>query len=300
MLDPTPDNRLSNKPPQHNYSGLTRGWRSPADALRRAHYYSRFVKFMKGMLPLAAFGVGGAVLFYATQHKDLSSFALTFERMGRIANDLTMMKPRLTGTEEDGTPYTITAESAIQEDPKAMRLRLHKLDGTMTNSDGTEMRLIANEGRYDASAHLLFVFNGARLLSADGYDMRTTAATIDTKAGVISGDQRVIGDGPAGHLEADSFVADKYSKNTLFNGHVHMLLNQTSKAAKPGAAKPGDKTAKAGDDKAKATPANAEAASAANNPDNSKSAVVKPAADDKVDMALDAPALRTSTAGADK
>jgi lipopolysaccharide export system protein LptC len=282
MLDPTPDNRLPPAPAPkrvENFAGLTPRWRSPRDALRRAHYYSRFVKFMKGVLPLAAFGIGGAVLFYATQHKDLSSFALTFERMGRIQNDLTMIHPRLTGTEEDGSPYTINAETAIQEDPKSMRLRLHKLDGIMTSSDGTQLHLIATEGRYDASAHTLFVFNGARLLTGDGYDMRTTAATINTKEGLISGDQRVIGDGPAGHLEADSFVANKHTKHTVFTGHVHMLLNQTPSAAKPAAAKAGDKTAKKSAKKTDAMP--------------------KDAATKQTD-AQGAPGLRASTAEAEK
>ena len=40
---------------------------------------------------------------------------MTFERMGHLANDLAMVKPRLIGTDSDGSPFVVTAEKAVQD-----------------------------------------------------------------------------------------------------------------------------------------------------------------------------------------
>ena len=223
--------------------------------------------------------MGSAVLFYITQHKDVESFALSFERMGRIEGDLTMIRPRLTGTEQDGTPFSFSADTATQEDAKTMRIRLRKLSGQMMMMDGRQLHLVANAGQYDAAAHTLFAYNGVRVTTSDGYDMRTTAATFDVKAGNVRGDERVVSEGPTGHLEADAFVADKKTRRDIFTGHVHMLLNPKAAESKGSGAK-GKGGAKSGKTK---TPVEAKA-DAAPEPE-----IAAPAG------AEAAPALRLST-----
>ena len=35
---------------------------------------------------------------------------MSYERLGRVENDLAMMKPKLTGSDSRGNPYVITAD----------------------------------------------------------------------------------------------------------------------------------------------------------------------------------------------
>lgn len=193
-------------------------------SLARAHRYSRFVRFMKGVLPLAALGVGGAVLFYGRQGGDSERYALTFERMSRVKDDLTMVHPRLTGSDSSGTPFVVTADSAVQEDTKGLRVRLFDVRGNTTLADGSALELVAAEGLLDAKAHTLVLSKGLRLMTTDGYDIQTQSATIDLQKGVATGHSRVEVRGPIGQLQADRFRAEKQHNLISFAGHVHMLL----------------------------------------------------------------------------
>lgn len=214
-------------------AALSHRWRLPRQTLRSARRYSRFVTFMKGLLPLAAIGVGGAVLFYASQHKDPGAYALTFERMGKLKDDLTMVHPRLTGTDDDGAPFVVTADSATQEDAKKLRVRLQNVRGNITLTDGGSLTLLATEGLLDGDAHTLLVSKGIQLTSVEGYEVRTAAAMMNIKTGIVHSDVHVTVDGPAGHIEADSFAADKNAHRASFKGHVHMLLNPKAQDIRP-------------------------------------------------------------------
>ena len=79
---------------------------------------------MKRALPLAALALALAVLVYALQPRETGRMAMTFERMGNDRNDLAMIKPRLTGIDDDGLPFVVTADAAIQEARRPDRVRL--------------------------------------------------------------------------------------------------------------------------------------------------------------------------------
>ena len=70
-----------------------------------AQRYTRFVAIMKRVLLVLAAGLLLAVIAYSLQPRDTKQYAMTFERMGHVANDLTMLKPRLMGTDSDGSPF---------------------------------------------------------------------------------------------------------------------------------------------------------------------------------------------------
>src|ERR1700692_1107580 len=82
-----------------DWSARTRG--SVKDALR----YTRFVAIMKRALPLAAGAILAAVIAYSMQPRQQDHMPLTFQSMGRIDNDLAMIKPRLTGQDSQGNPF---------------------------------------------------------------------------------------------------------------------------------------------------------------------------------------------------
>src|ERR1700743_1199939 len=85
------------------------------DAIR----YSQFVALMKRALPIAAAAVLAAVLVYSFLPRPSDKITLSAQRMATIDNDLAMVKPKLTGADDEGNPFVITAEVAVQ-DPKNM------------------------------------------------------------------------------------------------------------------------------------------------------------------------------------
>src|ERR1700739_816604 len=96
----------------------TRDWGARARAtIRQTERYSRFVTIMKRALPLAAVAVLAADLVYSLQPRQerRHRVAVAFNRLGIVNDNLALLKPRLTGTDDEGDPFVVTAEEAVQD-----------------------------------------------------------------------------------------------------------------------------------------------------------------------------------------
>ncbi len=209
--------------PSLSYRALQ--WRiSPRETLKRIRRYSFFVMFMKGALPIAALALGAAVLLYVIQPRELNRMALTFERMGRVENDLAMVNPRLTGTDDDGLPFVVTAATAVQEGRGSDRVRLEDVTADISLKEGA-LHVTAARGVVDTRRHLLDVSGGIRLVSDAGYDARTPSASADLKAGTVHGESGIQAKGKLGQISAQRFALNRATRQLRFSGSVHMVLN---------------------------------------------------------------------------
>jgi lipopolysaccharide export system protein LptC len=213
----------SDKPARLSYRSLQ--FRiSPRETLATIRRYSIFVSFMKGALPVAALGLGIAVFVYAMQPRDNNRMALTFERMGAVENDLAMVMPRLTGVDDDGNPFVVTAGTAVQESRGSDLVRLEDVDAEITLKEGN-IHVEAARGIVDTRQHLLDVSGGIRLTSDAGYDARTPAAKADLKAGTVRGENGIEATGAFGRITADRFTMNRNTRQLRFTGNVRMVLN---------------------------------------------------------------------------
>ncbi len=197
---------------------------SPRETLATIRRYSIFVAVMKRALPVAAVGLGIAVLVYAMQPRDTNRMALTFERMGKIENDLAMVMPRLTGIDDDGFPFVVTAATAVQEARGSDMVRLEDVTAEISLKEG-KLHVEAERGVVDTRQHLLDVSGGIRLTSEDGYDVRTPAAKADLKSGTVRGENGIEATGAFGRITADRFSMNRDTRQLRFTGNVRMLLN---------------------------------------------------------------------------
>jgi len=211
-----------------------REWRITARAtFLSARRYSVFVKFMKGVLPLAALGLGVVVLVYVLQPREAGRMAMTFERLGRVQGDLTMVKPRLSGVSDDGMPYVITAAKAMQEAPASDMVRLDDIVADFNLKDSTALHLVAANGVVNTKSHVLQLSGGIRVVSQDGYEARMPSAAADLKAGTVHGENGIAAHGNMGQITAQRFALDRTTKQLRFFGNVHTLLNRASNVATP-------------------------------------------------------------------
>ena len=137
---------------QRDWTARTRG--TVIDAIR----YSQFVSLMKRALPIAAAAILVVILIYALLPRASERVTLTAERTGLLKNDLTMIKPRLTGVDDDGNPFVITAEAAVQDPKHLHHARMKKIEADMTLDNGgwlnanAEVRVLRH-GQRHAEAH---------------------------------------------------------------------------------------------------------------------------------------------------
>jgi lipopolysaccharide export system protein LptC len=206
----------------------SRDWGARVRAsVRQTERYSRFVAIMKRALPLTAAALVAAVFVYALQPRQENSrrVAMTFQRLGIVNNDLAMMKPKLTGTDDEGEPYLVTADEAIQDGLDAKRATLKNVEGDISLKDGHWLATTAPGGLLDARNRRLALAGAIAVYSDSGYEFHTTAANVDMRSAIIVGNHAVAGQGPTGTFRADRFKIDRRARLVFLYGNVHMTID---------------------------------------------------------------------------
>ena len=155
--------------PRRDWSARVRT--TAMDALR----YTQFVGVMKRALPAAAFAVIAAVLAFFFVARQPAKVSMSYERLDAIKNDLTMIKPRLTGADAKGNPFVITAETAIQDAKNPKRAKLKKVEADLTLDNNGWLNVNAAGGLVDMLAGSLLLNGGIDVFSDGGYDLHSKA-----------------------------------------------------------------------------------------------------------------------------
>jgi lipopolysaccharide export system protein LptC len=202
--------------PRYDWSARTRT--TVLDATR----YTRFVKRMKRILPISAFAVIFAVLAFFFVERAPQQLALTYDKLGG-ADDLAMVNPRLTGVDEEGNPFVITASRAVQDPNDAKRITLTTIEADMNTEQGW-VNAKARTGLADLTAQHLELGGGIDIYTDTGYMLHTDSASVDLKTNIMQGKSRVSGQGPRGALSADTFRYDRDAGRLTLEGNVRTTI----------------------------------------------------------------------------
>jgi lipopolysaccharide export system protein LptC len=209
--------------PGYDWSARVRS--TAMEALR----YSRFVILMKRVLSLGAFLIIAAVLAFFFVQRLPRQLQMSYERLGHIENDLTMVKPRLTGADAKGNPFVITADTAVQDAHNAKKASLKNLEADLALDQQNWINAHATSGMVDMATGQLELSGGIDVFTATGYELHSRSASANLRQSVIHGHDPVTGQGPDGTLRADEFHADRATNILTLTGHVQMSLFGTKK-----------------------------------------------------------------------
>jgi lipopolysaccharide export system protein LptC len=216
-------------------SRLRPDWAARARAdVRQTERYTRFVVFAKRALLGAAAILLAAVLVYTLQPRQQSNerLQITFKDIQILGNDLTMTHPRLAGVDEEGDPYIVTAEEAIQDRLNAKRARLKIVQADVTLKSGKWMTGTAPAGFLDAAKKLLTMTGAVAIYSDNGGEAHTSTTDIDMDTGMITGNHPINGQGPLGTFRADRFKIDRSKKIVYLFSNVKMTIYAHAKRGK--------------------------------------------------------------------
>jgi lipopolysaccharide export system protein LptC len=191
--------------------------------------YSRYVVLMKRLLSLGAFLIIAAVLAFFFVQRMPRQLQMSYEKLGRIENDLTMVKPRLAGADARGNPFVITADFAVQDAHNPKKADLKNLEADLTLDKQNWINARAKSGMVDMNTGQLELRDGIDVFTATGYELHSNSASANLKQNMIHGHEPVTGQGPEGRLRADEFHADRTTNVLTLSGHVHMTLKGTKK-----------------------------------------------------------------------
>ena len=110
---------------------------------------------------------------------------LSFTGLSVNGTKVTMTSPNITGFRNDGQPYSVTAEKALQDIKNPTTVELQRLTGDVGMAGGETMRISADSGVYDTLAQRMRVSGNVRMSNArfdvrlqDGGRCRTTCAAV--------------------------------------------------------------------------------------------------------------------------
>jgi lipopolysaccharide export system protein LptC len=195
--------------------------------------YSRFVGRMKIALPAVAGLILLLVLLLPQFRADSERFRVGVKNLTDITNDaLSMINARYVGEDDQGHPYTLTAESARERSSEDKAIDLVSPKANFTAGDGSWVKITATSGVYDRNQQILDLAGQVDVTQQEGYEMHSTAARVFIKDRTASGDKPVTGKGSFGTIEAAGFSVRDNGSVVNFTGPVKLVLkNDKDKSA---------------------------------------------------------------------
>ncbi len=182
--------------------------------------YSRFVRIMKVMLPLIAFSLIVLVVVYSTLRRDSGNVSITATILDDLSNDRQLVKPKLTGTDGRGQPFTVTADSATSAQGKARSMIFDSVTADVTMQDKSWVQVDAKKGLLNGEAKTLDLTETINIYSDKGYECHTAAARYDFGLGLLKGDNPINCQGPLGLITGKKFEGLRDPGIMRFTGGV--------------------------------------------------------------------------------
>ncbi|HSV29471.1 MAG TPA: LPS export ABC transporter periplasmic protein LptC, partial [Candidatus Omnitrophota bacterium] len=187
--------------------------------------YSRFVGAMKIILPSLAVVLLGLVVAWPRLVSDDDRFHIGFAKISPDqVQTLSMVNARYFGVDERNNPFTVTADAATEEDPKAGIIVLQTPKADFTTKSGANVYLQAEQGFYHQKQQLLELVGDVSLFHDQGYELHTEEAEIDLAKGNAVGTKPVDGHGPQGKLVGQGFKISDNGKQVLVTGRSSLIL----------------------------------------------------------------------------
>ncbi|MDP8916420.1 MAG: LPS export ABC transporter periplasmic protein LptC [Pseudomonadota bacterium] len=181
---------------------------------RRSYLISSF----RRLLPLVMIAVVGVLGWFIFRQAAPTAPAQDARQL-----PIRMVNPTFRG-QDDGRPFVLSAREATRDGRDYQRIALLAPTMTLQNKPGEPpTRVTAERGVYREDTLVLTLEGDVRYSDAVGWRFLTKNAVVDTKRNLITGDQGVEGDGPTGHVKADSYSIYNQGERVTFRGNVSTL-----------------------------------------------------------------------------
>lgn len=191
--------------------------------------YSFLVRFGKFFLWVLAAGIIAIVVLIGRGESPDSGGRIVFNNTSTLppkSEDLqsVMKKPNYHGIDAHNRPYTISADTGVQQDKETVVLE--NIAAEMTGDNNAWIALNAGHGVMNTTTKQLELTDGVEVFYDSGYQFRTDHAHVDINHGSATGDSKIEGQGEAGTLQAKSFSISERGDVINFKGAVKVVLYQ--------------------------------------------------------------------------
>ncbi len=179
------------------------------------------VKYVFGLFALLfVLGIGVLAYMNATDNSFRFDFTMGAEHSESLPP--VMVNPRFEGVDEQGRPFTLVSDYATQLD--AHLVDLQQLHASITMNDQSLLDVKARRGALDMEEKSFRLAGGVELAHDTGYVFNTAVAIIKMDERIAYGNQKVVGQGPMGTLQAEAFIVASEQSRIRFHGGVAMTV----------------------------------------------------------------------------
>ena len=194
---------------------------SRESAFKAARAHSRLVRFLKIAVPAVAVAGAGVFVFLAV-FNPFAPGIINVPDPVKPADDggLVVERPHLTGSNNRGQKYNVTATSGTQKVSVPGVVSLTELNAVITALDQSEATLTAKAGIFDTIGQILDLQGGVSVKSTKGYDAILKSATIDLKASTVTSKEPVTVNLSSGTISGNGLNIVQGGSTILFKGGV--------------------------------------------------------------------------------
>ncbi len=210
--------------------------RLDAKAYRAAMRHTRFIKFLRFLIPVGSLVTIVGIIVVAV-----------FDPFGRLpkgvsvgsialnGSQITMELPKLTGFRKDLRPYEVTASAARQDIRNPQIIDLTDLKARIGMGERGNALLTSTGGVYDSSKETLQLSGEVRVRTGDGIELNMKSAFAEFKTGSIVSQQPVEVQMRDGTIYANGIEIVDGGREIIFPGRVHTVFQSQPDAegAKP-------------------------------------------------------------------
>ena len=180
---------------------------------------------MVSLVALASYGIGVRMSVSTPMGRiDTSGIAISTQ-------NLTMSNPRYEGFNKDGSRFTVTAKTAVQDIKQQGPVELNHIDGRMVQANNAVINLTAPRGLFDNKVNQLELFDDIKIRGDDGLRADLTHAVVLLKENRIVSKQPVAIEMAAGQVRANEMDLLQNAKQAMFANGVVTRLKPEPKPA---------------------------------------------------------------------
>jgi lipopolysaccharide export system protein LptC len=185
---------------------------------RRSRLIGALRKVLPGAIALLILSLVGQVLWTSLTAKKSEA------RETPVA--IRMLNPRFFGRDDQGRSFMIGARQASRDDRNLQRVTLDQPTVALGLDTPTPSRVSALSGVYTEGDRMLRLTGQVRIEDGAGYRFATEQALVDTRAGTVTGDMAMIGEGPVGAVTSKSYSVFDKGDRMVFKGGVSARINR--------------------------------------------------------------------------
>lgn len=193
--------------------------------------YSKFIRWMRLVLPVIAIAMMAVVFTWSTGNETIQPIQenLALPKIGK--NEL--LNPHFESQDDKKQPYTITAKRAIRGETNENLVLLEEPLADILLNSGQWLAIKSQNGAFRQDNKRLLLKGAVEIYHDQGYQMNMDLLNVDMNKNDAWTDVDVKGFGPDGHIESKGMQTTSENNLIIFTGPAKLTLTENEKSLFP-------------------------------------------------------------------